>query len=469
KFRQVVALMRPALMVAWAVMAASCSEPATRDPGKLVELMGDSSIPDDVRMAADRKLAGLEGEGYLPRIEALERVLQQRGASTSMQIHAMDGLEEADSSRLVVALKIFLSRAREEALARACDLAVRAGDEGLLPALTRSLARGEAEGDEERELRQRPEWHAIEKLFGKPVREALWEMLHDSSGRVAALAVLARVETEGGLVKELDAMGATEDKWLDSVRWWAGAFGTVPYGEYETDAVVSLHLPENEGLMARALAKYRTIAEGGDSWMAPRFVEVLAEVDDAGMGMSRAALLADLRQRLSGIGHMRREPSSPGAMDDNPETLAFNEKRLSRGDLLMVRMLLRLLPGKIAEFGREADADRADVTTEHGGLLKVEQGELIIVPRAPAMAESDVVYETSGRTIREAATGVALYHFHAQRVDNSERAGPSLGDMIFSKETRVNCVVITSVGKGQLDFDYYTPAGAVIDLGVYRY
>jgi hypothetical protein len=47
-------------------------------------------------------------------------------------------------------------------------------------------------------------------------------------------------------------------------------------------------------------------------------------------------------------------------------------------------------------------------------------------------------------------------------------AGAGARDFKFAANMRCNCVVITSVGTREINVDFYTPNGAVIDLGVYR-
>ena len=68
------------------------------------------------------------------------------------------------------------------------------------------------------------------------------------------------------------------------------------------------------------------------------------------------------------------------------------------------------------------------------------------------------------RTPTTRATALAHYHFHVQRVDNAEFAGPGPGDMDYATDQGRACVVFTSVRAGVLNANYYH-AGVSVNLG----
>jgi hypothetical protein len=84
------------------------------------------------------------------------------------------------------------------------------------------------------------------------------------------------------------------------------------------------------------------------------------------------------------------------------------------------------------------------------------------------MANGDFEYITGDELLRDTPTGIAQYHFHFQEVHNGARAGPGAGDLEYARTARCNAVVVTSVETRQLDVDFYTPSGAVVDLGVWE-
>jgi hypothetical protein len=205
---------------------------------------------------------------------------------------------------------------------------------------------------------------------------------------------------------------------------------------------------------------------------APRFAGVLAAV---GTPLpDRATLLADVRARLGTLSHVRREPSSPGAIDDNPETLSANASRLSRGDLLAIRLLLNGLrsPATQAEILRMVREDHADTTSEHGGVITVPPisagGGIRFMVIPPMLTGRDTEYITPDDALRRAATSIALFHIHAHEIENAAFAGPGVGDLRFARTQQMTCVVITSLSATSFDVDYYNPDGAVVDLGIYH-
>ncbi len=200
----------------------------------------------------------------------------------------------------------------------------------------------------------------------------------------------------------------------------------------------------------------------------PQVVDLGAVGD--GAGMSRGDLVGQIQRRLDHLKHVRREPSSPGAVDDVPETLAAVEGKLSQRDLLNIRRLLIGLakPGAVAEVLRLGIEDRKDTTTEHGGVLDVDEaGRLALTVVPPMFGGNDMEYVASDRAMAMAALHMAMFHFHFSRVDSAEDAGPGVGDLEFAAATHLTCVVFTSLSERSFDVDYYTPEGAVVDLGIY--
>jgi hypothetical protein len=143
---------------------------------------------------------------------------------------------------------------------------------------------------------------------------------------------------------------------------------------------------------------------------------------------------------------------------------------------MTIAMLLQTLGqaefrNEILILGRE---DRADTSSEHGGLLKLKEVrdtpgwwvKPVVFP--PNKVGDDRSYQSSDVLFLMTPQGIAHFHFHFQQEDNRAIAGPGSGDLSYARVNRVNCVVFTSVGKGAFDVDYYTPGGAVVDLGVWR-
>jgi hypothetical protein len=394
-----------------------------------------------------------------------------------MRIYAMDSLAEADATRCSRDLQRHLPMWEGETLAHACAMAVELKDTKLIGALTRSLERGIEGG----KVQRRPEWNALEQLGGRPVAETLEvqvEQPGDRATRQAALDLLASIVGEDQLKARLQRDDAP-DAWLADLKWWVGAFGAAPRGDMEMRWVQYLHQPRQAAMVARALERHRQLVGSGsrgegaaDYQAAPRFIHTLAYVDDATAGKTRPQLIASLKARLGVRQIINRVPEYPGSLDDVDGALDVQEKKLSRGDLLEIGLLLNAFDDSTvrAQIMRQGLDDLADTTSEHGGLLALEDFEH---PRLRAtlypslFSVNNFEYISGEKLLLETANGLAQYHFHFQQMYNEARAGPGVGDLLYARNMRCNCVVITSISPGKMDIDYYTPAGAVVDLGVY--
>lgn len=468
----------------------------TRDPGMLISLLVSTTTPEASRKSADSLLMEAQGKTDPARLGVLEQILYAPGHSDAMRIYALDQLAAADAGRAGRALMLHLPKlAGEEnaVLAHGCAVAVRLGDERVIDALVRSLERGLGmEGGEREgaELKARPEWGALEKLGGggsgvggggRPVVEILYERLAgatDRSARTAALAILPAVEGVEPVKTRVLGLGS-RDTWLTDLQWWVATFDALPRGETEIGWVQYLHRPESASLVERALERHRQLrataggGAGGGRWdyvAAPRFVHTLAYADEAAVEMTREALVASLGTRLAALRHLDRPAPGPGVAA--PTTVEAQQSKLSRGDLLAIHMLLGALEAAAnrQEFHRLGMADLSDTRSEHGGLLaliNLQQPTLMITPYPPLYADNDLEYVASDRLLQETANGLAQFHFHYQQARNGERAGPSPGDLAYARRTRCNCVTVTSTGPREFNVDFYTPAGAVVDLGTY--
>jgi len=306
--------------------------------------------------------------------------------------------------------------------------------------------------------------------------------------RVAAMDVLGELRGEGcvkGLLWAARAAGG-RDEFVGLMTWWVGLFGTLPVGMQEVEWVRELRKPGNAELVKLMAAGHERLKGEKDYVFAPRFVGLLGHhplrETPSLIGWkadpTRAELVGEIRGKLAGLKHVKREASYAGAGDDVDESLEGNEGKLSRCDLLAIRELLGAL--ERTEFRREVMRlgleDRADGTSEHGGLMgwKLEDGswklELRIYP--PGMVGNDVAYMSSDELLRETLLGLAEFHFHFQEARNERNAGPGMGDLKYVREMRCNGVVFTSVkgpnGGDGFDVDYYTPGGSVVDLGVWE-
>jgi hypothetical protein len=451
---------------------------SSRDPAILVSLLVSTTTPEASRKSADALLVEVKGKTDPTRLGVLEQILYAPGHSDAMRVYALDQLAAADPARAGRALLLYLPRFDGAVLAHAAALAEQLGDPRLLDPLVRSLAAamGGQIPDDRGGWNDRPEWAAIAKLSGKDALAACADLVAapgPRATRVAALDLLAARTSAADCLRRLAPARAAADRWLADVCWWMETFATCPLGPNESAWIEWFRRPEQAALVARAAARHRALAAQADYRPAPRFVAALAYADEAALTMTWGDLVARLEQKLANVPHAHRPPEHPGGADDVDDTLAAHQRRLSRGDLLAIDLLLAALaqPATRAEFHRLGLADLSDTTTEHGGLLAFQNTaapSLLITPYPPLFADNDFTYVTGDKLLTDTAAGVAQYHFHFQQVRNADRAGPGLGDLAYARRTRCNCVVITSTDTRAINVDYYTPDGAVVDLGVYQ-
>lgn len=195
-------------------------------------------------------------------------------------------------------------------------------------------------------------------------------------------------------------------------------------------------------------------------------------------------LLTLIDRRLAGRRVRARDwDNGPAAYRES-----FREARskLSWGDAVIVLVIDEAIrsPGVLASLSKQVEMDRADKTTEYGGLLidiSVRESEAsdgtgsdgaiqsafaaVLYPPRPGERRGDTRFVASDDMIAASDRALAHYHFHAQRVFNSAYAGPSGEDLRYAARYGRSCVVLTSVAEGVLNVDYYQPDGTVLDLG----
>ncbi|RMH30492.1 MAG: hypothetical protein D6692_02265 [Planctomycetota bacterium] len=404
---------------------------------------------------------------------------------------------EADSERMA---RLMLPTERSPQVVRLlAAAAVERGWTGTIPALVRSYARVSPNVPD----RDRPERAAIEALGGgasveelvfrvfmtptseaegevegavlqtaERTRDDAWTLLSrlDSDGRVRARlisqtvpagaedAAQREVEMLRASLRELGVLPRTGDElaWLrrlwqneDAERarqnraWW---------GEVAR-IVASLDDAQLRGLELRHLEAVRWASMHRPAWLAA----------------SREMLLDELAERLDGRSRYQRRAEKGQA--PRPERLKAWADGMDWGDAIAVLVVDEAVraPAFRTRLFEQVELDRADDTTEYGGVIESD-GEggfrpVLFRPRARDRL-GDEMFVASGDMIRFSDRALAHYHMQVSEKRLSNQAGPSAGDLMYAANSGRTCVVFTSIGSGQLDADVYSPAGEVIDLGL---
>ncbi len=378
--------------------------------------------------------------------------------------------------------------------------AIRAGWDGLVPAIVRSYARpSPGFADEERMERK-----ALEALVpGEPIESVIFGVFLDPlSGaseqeersilRVAertrddAWGLLARLDPDRSirerLVRSADsfgAMGSGARLAIDDLRVCARDFGVIPdramelawlrqlrrsedpdeaarnrvwWGETR-DAVGALSAEQKRGLEMRHLEAVRFASIHRPEWSR----------------MGRSALLGVLADRLSGRLVYKRDADE--GEGPRRERLGDWETAMDWADVLTVLVVDDAVRSAavVDRIDTQAALDRKDTSTEYGGVIDLDaNGDFRAVLFRPRQRDrvSDMRFVASDDMLRFSDRALVHYHFHVNERNNNEYAGPSAADLLYVAASGRTSVVFTSIREEELNVDVYQPDGVVIDLGV---
>lgn len=299
----------------------------------------------------------------------------------------------------------------------------------------------------------------------------------DQRARADAWTVIARLDPTGGERRRLLAAAPADNPDVRLMKRCAGELAALPDTAAEiawTQSIFAEASAENRAWRGEVSAAVTTLSDTQKARLALRHLEPLrwaASNQPAWLGRTREELLSEMADRLSGRPHFQRrvERDNQGAL--RPEGLADWQAGLAWGDALTLLVLDTVIadPAFIEPLWVQLDQDRADRTTEYGGLIQniARAGgvrPLLFVPRSAARA-GDQAFPEPEDMIRQGDRAMAAFHFHASQTEMLEAAGPSDGDLRYAATTGRTCLVFTSLRERRLAVDLYTPAGAVIDLG----
>jgi len=261
---------------------------------------------------------------------------------------------------------------------------------------------------------------------------------------------------------------------MADVRAVATDLGAVPLTASELQWVRQLRRQENQAWWAAAQAAIAQLPDAARQGLAVRHAEVVrwaAAYEPALLRMSRDELAAAVSAALKGREIFQR---AEGSSNGGTERFQDNLKKMAWGDVLSILVLDRAVrsPGIAERLVSQAAEDAADVTTEYGGYIGERKPpdargafSAYLFPPRPQQRINDTRFVASDELLTAGATGLAVYHFHAQKFANSQYAGPSEGDVDYARDSGRLCVVFTPVARGVFDVDAYFGEGVRCDLG----
>jgi len=456
------------------ILLSGCGGVRVDDP---MTALGRTDVGPEVHREAMVQLDAAPGDPAY--IKALQGMIYKPGYTQEVREEAFSRLEAQNVEDLKRLLRQYLPRMEMYAwLSALCETIADKGWADLTPALVSSWARPVAGVQDEM---KRPEYQALARLVGPDrvtdevfrlfveskgaghsgLRTRCWELLHRLGQRERLAALL-----QEGPEPEKDAM-------LSDLRAAARDLGIVPHNREEILWLLELRKPERAAFWAQATkavamlpVERRLTAE-----MRDLPIVVSASVHDPGLlTESDAALYARVESVVKDAPHF----TNTGQADDSQRSaqrLYEHREQLRWGDLLAMLMIVRAMevPQVVSHLFRYAERDRADTTTEYGGVIALDtQGRFEVLEFPPVHRSHDQEFSTSQAMMDAGYTSGFHFHFHVQWERNDEYAGPGLGDVNYANNVRANCIVFTSVGKNTMNVDYYRHGPVVVDMGVIR-
>lgn len=447
----------------------ACAAPRYDDP---IPVMTNRELSPDRRMEAAR-----QAEARFPndprRISALNSLLWDRGFPHEHRRYAFDQLVAIDEAgfRPVLARRIVLIE-NPETVQYIYDQIVARGWGEFTPVLVRQWCRPvKGVMDAERSEKQ-----ALEKLNpGKTAGQVVLEVFADADDSIpvdqqaAAWELLCRITPPGELMSKLAAAPDSTPMVID-LKACASELHTLPRNREGVLWLGYLRDPARKPEWEAYRSASGRLSDHQREGLELRHLPVLPLLDDATLSADRATLLQQVGSVINAAEHHLEGPTYDGPMNDWPQRFNDWSDQLSWADLATLRLLMRAVADRsvASSLFTQADQDKTDTSTEHGGVIDHAGNGFVATAHPPAIRRHDLKYYPPQAMIEQLYTGLAHYHFHAQEYRNSRYAGPGLGDKENADRLPLNFLVLTFIDRDTLNVDFYRRGGVVLDLGVIR-
>jgi len=463
----------PAAALAAVLLLAGCGGRSVTDP---VRVLADTGETPARHEAAMRMLEATSDPATTERM--LKQVLVADGYALASREAAFDALARQDAEGLEAFLQINLPRItaplwRE----RLCELVAERSWIDLTPALIRAWARpmpgwiGEPE--------ERPERMALVGMYGEDrLPTVLMRVMLDADPIVAAnlrarcwelLIAEGRRDVVVDLLEHAEV--AENDGLFRDLREIASRTGIVPENREEIIWARALCTPENADFLDAATEAAARLSPDRRASLELRDLGVLvgaARLDPSLLELDESQLAAGLMSEIDPDGRRVHTADFTGFSGRHTERFREVRDELDWGDLLALRVAVEAISLEPirAHLFDHAERDLLDRTTEHGGVIAIDdRGRFEVLEFEPRTRAGDIRFEASQELFEAAYGGVFHFHHHAQKYDNRDYAGPHLGDFQYAESTRANCLVFTFIDSSTLNADYYRHGGVVVDLG----
>lgn len=468
---------RGVVLLAICCFAVSACGPVSTRPEASAGSILDRSLSDAQRLRAVQEVP-LRGDNPAGAIAALNVLVWSDRHPIGLRIAAMDRLIRYDGSAFWRAADRWLPRVDEPAMLR--TIGRRAMPDPSVEVTSALLWRWAKPSPSLAEI-DRVEYDIFASWVSPvPVEQALWDLLSPPTsltpapGRVpvswSAWTVLSRLEDDAVLRSRLAEM-RVDSELIQALQAAAAVVDRLPANAEGLRGLMALR---RDAPRWRALQGLRdSLADRGGAGVALRHWPALSRlgVDDRAKSYQRgqaeiAAYQATAyrlpRDMPAGMAiRFRADPHGDGQSGSYSDQLSW-------ADLAVIQTILRATrdPAIMAAWFIQADADLIDRTTEYGGVLTWDRdGSFVARLYPPPRREGDRKFFSSPGLVEAMVTGLAHYHFHAQRHDNAEFAGPGVGDLAFTDAMEAHTLTLTFIDHDRLNIDLAFPGGLVLDLG----
>ena len=454
----------------------SCSGGQVQDPAKVLT----DSTQSPSRHRAALAMLQVQGNELLTR-QVLKHMLVANNFAPASRQMAYEELLAIDPDALQGILEIRLPRTDRLAWrAWVCDRIAEQEWLEMTPTLIRAWARPMPGWVDEPE--DRPERLALVEMYGEAqLPTVLLQVLMDSNPITAAnlRARCWELLIEEGKKEELIALLNSsdvdeKDGMMRDLRDLSRDTGVIPRNREEILWARYLFMPENQEYYQGIIEAISSVSEERRNALELRDLAVI----HAAANHDQSLLTQtdeELYERLQGFvqSQKRTIPSADfkGWPGRYTESLHEIRGKIGWGDLAAMLLAVRAMEVNElrAHIFAYAEEDRSDKDTEYGGVIALdEKGRFELLEFEPRMKSGDNKFQAPQAMFEKGYTSLFHFHFHAQSYDNSQYAGPHMGDMTYARNTRANCLVFTFLNSKTMNVDFYRHGRVVVDLGQIR-
>jgi len=461
------------LITAALLLISGCATPPPADP---VAALAKPSLLNKEYHAAMQELAQRPANDEDAN-KALEKVIAGGIYTPPVREEALDLLAHRDLPRAKRTLRNTLPNTTAWAwLQRASAIIAERNWVDLTPALVSSWARPSILQTDDM---QRPEYVSLAKLHGKDkvidvvfdtfqsaretsqqgLRTRCWDLLYrlGQKDRLVALLNSADIPKDDTLL--LDLQAAAHD------------LGVVAHNREEILWLRKLRLPEHAEFWSRATAAAQDLSPARRAELEIRDLPVMVSAslhDPSLLTASKDDLYRRVEAHVKAQNHHSQESNFEGFTGGKFERLGEFRELLTWGDLAAMLIAIRAMqvPQVVEHLFDYAERDRADKSTEYGGVIALDDKDRFEIKEfPPVVREQDQKFLASQQMLDTAYTAIFHFHFHVQYIRNERFAGPGFGDVNYADGTRANCLVFTSINENTMNVDFYRHDHVVVDLG----